>query len=418
LRPGGECGIVIPSGIYTDLGAKGLRDLLFEHTQIQGLFCFENRKEIFEGVHRSFKFVVLTFEKSVAQRVQVAGEANASAPPNDLLAAAMTTMRDTQRFPAAFMRHDVAELDRFPAQGALWLDVPLVKRLSPDSHSVMEFKSELDIEIAEKMLRHPLLGERIEGEWNLVLGNEFHMTNDSKLFKTAPGPGRLPLYEGKMIHHFESGLATPRYWVDADEGRSAILGKGSVDSGQELPYQRYRFAHRAIARNTDSRTLIATVLPADCFFGHSMNGDKAGTSEQAQLLSCALLNSFCFDYFLRQMVTANLTMFFLYQCPVPRESLQSSSNTKLIHRAARLICTTPDFDDLAKSVGLRSHNDGATDAAERAQLRAELDGLVAHLYGLTESEFVHILGTFPLVADPVKQAARNAYRDVERGLIQ
>jgi hypothetical protein len=55
---------------------------------------------------------------------------------------------------------------------------------------------------------------------------------------------------------------------------------------------------------------------------------------------------------------------------------------------------------------------------ERARLRAELDGLIAHLYGLTEAEFAHILGAFPLVAEPVKIAALNAYRDVERGLIR
>ena len=60
---------------------------------------------------------------------------------------------------------------------------------------------------------------------------------------------------------------------------------------------------------------------------------------------------------------------------------------------------------------------GATDPTERAKLRAELDGLIAHLYGLTEEEFAHILTTFPLVPDPVKVAAQNAYRDVERGLI-
>ena len=30
-------------------------------------------------------------------------------------------------------------------------------------------------------------------------------------------------------------------------------------------------------------------------------------------------------------------------------------------------------------------------AGERSRLRAELDGLVAHLYGLTEDEFVHVL---------------------------
>ena len=61
---------------------------------------------------------------------------------------------------------------------------------------------------------------------------------------------------------------------------------------------------------------------------------------------------------------------------------------------------------------------GATNLVERAKLRAELDGLIAHLYDLTEAEFAHILTTFPLVAEPVKVAALNAYRDVERGLVK
>jgi hypothetical protein len=58
-----------------------------------------------------------------------------------------------------------------------------------------------------------------------------------------------------------------------------------------------------------------------------------------------------------------------------------------------------------------------TDHVERGRLRAEIDGLVARLYGLTEAEFTHILGTFPLVSEPVKVAAQNAYRDVERGVL-
>ena len=129
-------------------------------------------------------------------------------------------------------------------------------------------------------------------------------------------------------------------------------------------------------------------------------------------------------------------MFFIYQLRVPRLSDADVRFAAIAHRAARLICTTPDFDDLAKSAGLLPHSNprpspgqallaegegaryGATDATERAQLRAELDGLVAHLYGLTESEFVHILGSFPLVAEAVKKAAHQAYRDVENGLIR
>jgi hypothetical protein len=89
-----------------------------------------------------------------------------------------------------------------------------------------------------------------------------------------------------------------------------------------------------------------------------------------------------------------------------------------MRRAAQLICTTPEFDELARDVGIKSHKQGITDLTGRARLRAELDGLVAQLYGLTEEEFSHVLSTFPLVPDPVKVAAQNAYRDTERGLIR
>jgi len=90
----------------------------------------------------------------------------------------------------------------------------------------------------------------------------------------------------------------------------------------------------------------------------------------------------------------------------------------IVARAARLICTTPEFDELAQAVGLLDHTEGATSALERARLRAELDGLVAHLYGLSELEFNHVLAGFPLVKAEVKTAALNAYRDIERGLLE
>jgi hypothetical protein len=183
LRKDGECGIVIPSGIYSDLGAKQLREMLFNQTEITGLFCFENRKVIFEGVDSRFKFVVLTFRKG--------GE--------------------TKSFPTAFMRHDVRELEQFPRVGALPISVELVEKLSPDSLSVMEFKNEAEIHIAEKMLEFPPLGKRIENKWNLDFGREFHMTDDAPLFKNESGKGRLPLYEGKMIWHFAHGLSEVRY---------------------------------------------------------------------------------------------------------------------------------------------------------------------------------------------------------------
>ncbi|MEG3837818.1 Eco57I restriction-modification methylase domain-containing protein [Microcoleus sp. Z1_C3] len=389
LRPNGECGIIIPSGVYTDLGTKQLREMLFVETQIDSLFGLSNERFIFEGVDHRFKFCLLTFEKG----------------------------KSTESFQAAFRINPreairVDKLDTFLNNQDECIEIPvnLIRRLSPDSLSVMEFKNEGDIRIAEKMLQFPLLGEQIEGKWNLRLTAEFHMTNDSHLFKQEPGKGRLPLYEGKMIHQFTHLYAEPRYWVDEAEARKALLGRNGVDNGQKLDYQCYRFAYRAIASSTNARSLIGTILPKNVVCGHSLNISSPIKNNKYMLFICAALNSLCFDFTLRQKVSSNLTMFFIYQTPVPRLTSGDHFFTDIVQRAAKLICTAPEFDELAQEVGLNSHREGVTDETERAQLRAELDGIIAHLYGLTEAEFAYILTTFPIVPEAVKQAALAAYR--------
>jgi hypothetical protein len=327
FRSGGECGIIIPSGIYTDLGAKQLREMLFTRTRITGLFCFENRKEIFEGVHRSYKFIVLTFERDGV----------------------------TKSFPAAFMRLDVEELQQFPQEGAIELSVPMIRRLSPSSLSVMEFKTPLDVVIAEKMLQFPLLEEEIPGKWRVRFTQELNMTSDSHLFKTKPAKGRLPLYEGKMMHQFTHEFLGPRYWVVEREARSVTLGRSS-DNGQMLDYQVCRLGFRDIARNTDERTMISTIIPAT-FHGNKLPTvrifDDAGTrliTDAEQCFLSGIWNSFTLDFFLRMKVSATLNFFYINQLPVPRLTAADAAFAPIVKRAAQLICTTPEFDALAKEV--------------------------------------------------------------------
>ncbi|MBD2445221.1 hypothetical protein H6G25_18960 [Dolichospermum sp. FACHB-1091] len=325
----------------------------------------------------------------------------------------------TLSFPARFMRHDVGELNNFPDDDCIHISVDLIKRLSPDSISVMEFKSDLDIFIAKKMSRFPLLGEEIQDKWNLKLTAEFHMTNDSHLFKTEPGKGRLPLYEGKMIHQFTHKFAEPRYWVEEEEGRKAVLGKNGVDKGQILDYQCYRAGFRKTARNTDMRTLIATIIPPN-FHAENFQSILLCSSAishppnyQECLYLVAIWNSFSVDYSIRNRVSSALNFFYMYQTCVPRLTEKDPYFQEIVERAAKLICTTAEYDELAREVGLTSHENGVTDERERGKIRAELDGIIAHLYGLTETEFSHILSTFPIVAEEVKNAALNAYRELK-----
>jgi hypothetical protein len=146
--------------------------------------------------------------------------------------------------------------------------------------------------------------------------------------------------------------------------------------------------------------------------------NRVPLSMESRLYLCAVMNSFVVDSWLRRVISKHLSFFYVLSVPVPRLGTGDRDLARIVDRSARLICTTPEFDDLAKAVGLKNHRNGVTDPVGRAKLRAELDGLIAHLYGLTEEEFAHVLSTFPLVPDPVKVAAKNAYRDVERGLIR
>jgi hypothetical protein len=123
------------------------------------------------------------------------------------------------------------------------------------------------------------------------------------------------------------------------------------------------------------------------------------------------MNSFVVDAWLRRTVTNHLSFFFVYAVPVPRLNEHDSEFGPIVTRAAKLICTATVYDDLARDIGLKHHKDAATGPTERARLRAELDGLIAHLYGLTDEEFAYILAAFPIVEQSVKDAALDAYRE-------
>lgn len=394
LHPQGYCGIIIPSGIYTDLGTKQLREMLFSHCQLGTLFGLSNERFIFEGVDHRFKFCLFDFAKG----------------------------KNTEVFNAVFrinpreaISKNELEIFLYNKDEQVQIYTNLIRKLSPDSLSVMEFKQDIDIHIAEKMSRFPLLGETLPDTWNLKLTSEFHMTNDSYLFKTEPAEGRLPLYEGKMIHQFTHQYALPKYWLDEKEARQALLKRGEVDKGQILDYQTYRLGFRSVSSSTNERSLISSLIPKSVFCGNSLSiseyeQNNFRENEGFKFFIVTILNSFLIDWMLRQKVSQNLNFFYIYQLPIPRLKEGDKYFQEIVENAAKLICTTEEFEQLAKEVGIGSHKNGVTEEAERMAIRAKLDAIVAHLYELTPTEFQHILSTFPLVPESVKTATLKAYQ--------
>jgi hypothetical protein len=374
----GRLDFVIPAGIYRDLGTQPLREMLLKKGQILYVFSFSNERFFFLHVDHRFQFTLLGAQKGT----------------------------QSDGFWAAFRfnpRVAIApkDLPTFLADSANLIYVKLnsLSRFSPDSLSVMEFQSQQDADVTGKIYSDwPVIGDELEGQWCMRLNREFDMTNDRALFNQS-GIG-YPLYEGKMIHQFDAHYAEPRYWVSKENAARHFREKKS--STDELDYVTPRLGFREIARPTDSRTLIATILPPETCCNHKITVASPRLSTYqfgAMLFSLAILNSFVLDFVVRFKVSSGVSMFHFYQLPMPRLTYGNPYFNAIVPRVARLTCTTPDFAELWQEVMSEPWNESkcATDPTERQVLRDELDALIAHLYRLAREDFAHILGTFPLV---------------------
>jgi len=184
-------------------------------------------------------------------------------------------------------------------------------------------------------------------------------------------------------------------------GQTTIPRKNSAGANlkpERRYYQGYWMAYRLIARSMDYRTLIATIVPPGFVCGHSIAIAKISNKKSLCFL-CGIINSFVADWFMRQKVSANVTMFNFLELPVPR--LTSGKEFDAIARkTAQLVSAAPGFADLKKEVGIEHC---ITSENDRALARAQLDYLAAQVYGITKEEMEHILQSFPLVEAKQKE---------------
>ena len=370
LKPGGSAGFVIPSGIYTDLGAKGLRTMLFDHCQMKELYSFENRGHaIFEAVHASYKFVLLNFEKG----------------------------GKTKSFSCAFFLHGEEDLKK-AIEAPSVIDVEFIKKSSPTSWGVLEIKTPRDKEIVEILLKNPVLEEKISGSWNIELSRGFDMTQDSNLFREGR-LGGVPMLEGKNIEQFT------HQWKEAPTARYTIAPENLKDSEKVPSYDKYWLGFRRIASSTNYRTLIATIVPPGYCCAESITFVKDKVNSEVLCYLCGVLNSFVLDYFIRQKVSANINMFHFKELPVPRIS-SGKLFDEIVKKTAQLVAITPEFDQLKKESGI-SH--GLTNENDRLLARAQLDVAVAKLYGISKEDLTYILEKFPNVDPKQKELVLREY---------
>lgn len=220
-KPEGRAGVIVPTGIATDSSTSAFFGDLVANKRLVQLIDFENRERLFPAVDSRMKFCVLA--------MGFAARAN-----------------------FAFFLTNTTQLDEPERHFTLKADE--IARINPNTKTAPVCRSRADVELTAKLYtRAPvLIEERPQDKggdvnpWGITFQRMFDMSSDSGLFRTPTqlesdswspdgtdwlretenGLERgVPLYEAKMIHHFDHRWATYAGGsVDDEEGaRDATL---------------------------------------------------------------------------------------------------------------------------------------------------------------------------------------------------
>ncbi len=420
----GLVGLVVPSGIASDKTAARFFKGVAAESRLKALYDFENKKVFFPEVHASFKFCVF-----VASPSPLPGDAQ-----------------------CAFYLHNVSELD--DPERCFALGAADFARVNPNTGTAPIFRSRRDAKLTTAIYgRLPVLVDHSSGKlvnaWPVKYSTMFHMTNDSGLFRTraeleekegawykggnrfdSPSGEWVPLYEGKMVQAFDHRAADIKV-NPANVHRPAQTEPATFEQHRDLnwlpnpqfsvlasetgqPGAPFLLGFKHVTAATNVRSMIAALIPA-AGAGNSlpllMSDDSRPLSARLAVTIVANLNALPLDFVLRQKVQGqNLNWFILEQLPVvPPERYESErfglkTAAEIVREAVlELTYTAHDMAPFARGMG---HVDEAGevlppfrwDEDRRLRLRAKLDALYFHLYGITGRDDIrYIYSTFPIV---------------------
>lgn len=377
VRDQGLVGLVVPTGIATDYTYRHFFGEVVRQKRLVSLYDFENREALFPGVHRSYKFCLLTLSRQPVTRA---------------------------RF-GFFLTHPDQLGD---ALRTFTLSPEDLQRVNPNTRTCPVFRTRQDAELTRKIYtRIPVLINERTGEnlWGMKFRQGlFNMSTDSGLFSSEPGPHRVPLYEAKLLHQFDHRWATydgsasrdvtitekndpafritPRYWVEEAEVAARVPA--------DWPY-RWFVSYRRIVRATDVRTALITVVPWSGL-GDTSPLLMTGNDTLKVPLLVGNMNSLIFDYCTRQKVGGiHMDFFLVSQLPIlPPSGYRSEDIAFIMPRVLELLYTAWDLAPFARDMGYEGPP-FPWNPERRAQVRAELDAYYAHLYGLTRDELRYIV---------------------------
>ncbi|EDP5986056.1 class I SAM-dependent DNA methyltransferase, partial [Campylobacter jejuni] len=327
LKQDGNLAYVLPSALMFEDGSLTLRKEILENKTLEYFYSFENRQAIFADVDSRYKFALMLIKNTQANH--------------------------THKIKMMFYKTDINSLKN--KDEILTLNLKDIKKLSPTHLALMELKDKQALEILRKSYN---AFQNLSFDY-IDFRRELDMTNDKDLFIEEFREGLLPLYEGKMIHQFDANFSQTTYFLEKakfDERlKSKELYRAKKATGKELnpkliKYDRefFRLGYRKISRDTDERTLIASLLPKNCGGADSTYSNIPKQYVLKDDVICmdivpyerilfvlALFNSLVVDFIIRNMVQINVSKSYLERIPLPQPSDEEIQNNEIYKTLAK-----------------------------------------------------------------------------------
>lgn len=172
-----------------------------------------------------------------------------------------------------------------------------------------------------------------------------------------------------------------------------------IEDPDTLPCLRPRIAIRDVTRSSDTRTVIAALVPGERVITHKAPYLlRVRGTEKDEAFLIGVLSSMILDWYARRVVEITLSASILNNFPIPAPDLDNDPTARrTVEIAGRLAAVDDRFSEWAAAVGVPVGS--ANDEPTKSELICELDACVARLYGLDEDDLAVIYDTFHEGAD-------------------
>ncbi len=397
IKEKGNLTYLVPSAIWNESSSRILRKHIFARYKLNYIYQFENKKR-FKDVHSSFKFAI--FQLSNIK------ESTSSFKAKFMIQSSDNILKEITR--------DLKD-SKDDAYKGIELNINQIKKLSPIQESIIEFKDNEEFTLINKMFsKFSALGE---GYIDFKKGLDPSIKNRKSLLKECNNKNLIFLYSGANIHQFNS-----RFFEDKDAKESSKLlwiDKEDLEKvlTKDNQYQTERVFYRAIASNTNERTMISTLSPGNCYCVNSIyiNYEKTPISLYKKLFIISIFNSFVFDFLLRRFVDSNVLKSCLYQCPMPQpEEKEILSNPLYLNLAKNtsLLIAKNDPENFKYLLYLEYFKFDKEKVNKILKLdkedeffkekENENNFIIASLYSLAKEDFITLLGDFKALKNKKK----------------